>query len=97
VLVQSGRCAAHERQRNRAVDERRGNSSERGYDAAWQRFRAAYLAEHPLCVDCEPRISISTDVHHMKKVRDYPELRLDPDNCMALCHACHSARTKRGE
>ena len=55
--------------------------------------------EAPLCVDCETagRIELASDVHHVEKVRDYPELRLVEANCMALCGSCHSARTRRGE
>ena len=80
------------------VDERRGSARRRGYDSTWERFRAAYLSDHPLCQDCltEDKIEPATDVHHIRKLRDGGE-RLDPQNCMALCHACHSTRTARGE
>lgn len=58
-----------------------------------------FLAEHPLCVDClvSPRMEPATEVHHIRKLRDHPTLRLDPANCMALCRSCHSIRTARGE
>ncbi|WP_373322022.1 HNH endonuclease [Acetobacter oeni] len=36
-------------------------------------------------------------MHHIQKLRDAPERRLDEGNCMPLCQACHSARTGRGE
>lgn len=29
-------------------------------------------------------------VHHIKEVKDYPELALDMNNCEALCKACHN-------
>ena len=28
-------------------------------------------------------------VDHIKKWKDYPDLRFDPDNCRTLCMACH--------
>lgn len=37
--VQSGRCAAHSRQRERW----RGSAASRGYDAAWRRFREWFI------------------------------------------------------
>jgi predicted HNH restriction endonuclease len=29
------------------------------------------------------------EAHHVKTVRDYPELELDVDNGATLCKACH--------
>jgi 5-methylcytosine-specific restriction protein A len=62
-------------------------------------FRAWFLRRHPVCVDCEERgiVRPATDVHHVQKVADYPELELVESNCMALCHEDHSIRTARGE
>ena len=31
------------------------------------------------------------ELHHVKPVALYPELAMDGDNCMALCHSCHLA------
>jgi hypothetical protein len=39
----------------------------------------------------------ATEPHHLKKVAQHPELRLVEENCRALCHEHHSARTARGE
>ena len=67
------------------------------YDRRWQKVRAAYLARHPLCVDCEKagRLTPATDVHHIIKPGDGGD---DSDsNLMGLCRPCHSARTARGE
>ncbi len=75
----------------------RGNSHQRGYDADWRHFRVWFLAqpENKICRDCSRKRA--AHVHHIRKLRDYPHLRLDPENCRGLCHACHSARTNRGE
>jgi len=69
----------------------------RGYDARWRDVRAAYLASHPLCVDClkRGRPVAATEVHHivrLSKGGDHGE-----NNLIALCHGCHSRRTRRGE
>jgi 5-methylcytosine-specific restriction endonuclease McrA len=63
----------------------------------WQRFRAWFLAqpEHVMCVDCKS--NLSQEVHHVVKLRDCPERKLDPANCIGLCSACHRIRTARGE
>lgn len=106
ALVESGYCANHASRviaKQQLYDNQRGSSAKRGYDAAWKRFRKWFLSkpEHALCEDCrdkrEPQLVRSTEVHHVKKVADYPELRLVESNCRGLCKTCHSARTARGE
>jgi 5-methylcytosine-specific restriction protein A len=105
-----GRCDRCDRGK-RARDTRK-SAAERGYDWMWQRFRLRYLSDHPLCVDClnpdplstanafEPpgsRVSAATDVHHIQKLRDRPELKYEESNLMALCSKCHDRRTAKGE
>jgi 5-methylcytosine-specific restriction protein A len=94
-----GRCVGCGKRSQQEADGRRGTARERGYDATWERFRVGFLSEHPLCEDCleAGKYEPATEVHHIRKVRDFPELRLDPTNCRALSHACHSVRTRRGE
>jgi 5-methylcytosine-specific restriction protein A len=77
----------------------RGSSASRGYGADWKRFRAGYLQQHPLCRDCEAagRLTPATELHHLAKPRDNPELRLAASNVLGLCVSCHSRRTGRGE
>ena len=102
AIVDRGYCDACRPFSEQAIQERRrGSAASRGYDRHWQRFRTWYLARHRLCQDCEakpiPLYVAATDVHHVKKVGEYPELKLVEDNCMALCHECHSARTFLGQ
>jgi 5-methylcytosine-specific restriction enzyme A len=81
----------------RALDERRGTAAQRGYGGRWQRYRAMYLRSHPLCVACE-RAGITTpatDVDHIVPRRAGGSD--EESNLQALCHACHSAKTGRGE
>ena len=79
----------HKRADGRYFDALRGSSSERGYDAAWQAMRAAYLSGHPLCERCYPSITVASEVHHKQGIAEAPELRLVESNLMALCHPCH--------
>src|SRR5450759_475378 len=93
-LTDAGRCEAHRIERERF----RGSASSRGYGRRWQRFRTVFLSDHFLCEDCPPNHPRpATEVHHVKKLRDFPELKYAEENCMALCHDCHSKRTMRGE
>ena len=35
------------------------------------------------------------EVHHIKELREYPELALDDDNLVSLCTKCHNMRHGR--
>jgi len=89
-------CPVHKKP-GRVNDAWRGSSTSRGYGARWQRFRGRYLQRHPLCADCLPVPVAATEVHHLKKVAEFPELMYVEENCLGLCKKCHSRRTQRGE
>lgn len=81
-------------------DQRRGNSTQRGYGTRWQKARKAYLAKHPLCVHCEKdgRTALATDLDHIVPHRGDMKLFWDfKNNVQGLCHSCHSRKTGRGE
>jgi len=86
-------------QARRAFERERGSSTKRGYDRTWQKARLSHLMANPLCVDCHAAglVKPAEEVHHIAKVRDRPDLRLDDTNLMGLCAPCHSVRTARGE
>ena len=86
-------------QARKQYDKDRGSREERGYDQHWRLLRIAHLMSEPLCRDCQAigRITAARDVHHIIKIRDDPDRRLDPTNLASLCTPCHSARTARGE
>lgn len=89
----------HKREDRANYDKKRACASERGYDAAWRKVRLHHLTDKPICEDCM-RIFIfspATEVHHIKKLADYPELRDDSSNLLSLCKRCHSVRTAKGE
>jgi 5-methylcytosine-specific restriction protein A len=96
VAADTGYCTAHQKCK---PGENRLTAWRRGYDGAWQRFRLMFLRKNPLCDDClkTERVEPATEVHHLLKVADHPELKLVESNCMALCKSCHSVRTNRGE
>ena len=87
-------------QRRRQYDLGRDTAHRQFFNSdAWRRTRLAFLAEHPLCQDCEAagRLTPATEVHHVAKRADAPERAFDMDNLRALCRSCHSVRTGKGE
>ena len=81
------------------VPENRLPSSQRGYDCAWRMVRRLHLLNNPLCVDCikEKKFTPANEVHHLRKLADFPHLRDEPSNLLSLCKSCHSIRTAKGE
>lgn len=71
-------------------DRDRGTSTQRGYDAAWRKVRAQFLAQNTKCVHCG---AVATEADHIKSIADHPQLRLRWSNLRALCKPCHSRRT----
>jgi len=53
MATANGYCIDCKRVKNQQIDSNRGSSTERGYDAAWQRIRIqAFLRDGWRCVDC---------------------------------------------
>lgn len=94
------KCAEHEaerttqRRKQRHEGDHRGNSSSRGYGAAWQRMRAAKLRRDPLCERCKAkgRTRAANTVHH----KDHDPTNNAEDNHESLCRGCHEAEHGRG-
>lgn len=82
----------NDKERRAAHDRTRPNSADRGYDANWNKFRKDYLNDNPTCarVGCPDR---ATEVHHIRRVRSYPHLRLVAGNVIGLCRYHHSQVT----
>jgi 5-methylcytosine-specific restriction protein A len=100
-----GRCSAHAR----AVDRRRLNAQDRGYDARWQRIRRSFLQRHPLCgmrlngqrpigSQCfdEGRTTAASYVDHQVPHRGDEVLFCDEANFCAMCSQCHHRKTASG-
>lgn len=80
-------------------EEQRPSSAKRMYGRSWRAARLNFLAEHPLCVQClaEGRTVEATDVDHVIPHRGNGTLFWDRSNWCALCHSCHSSKTRRGQ
>ena len=72
------------------IDERRPNSTERGYGHKWRQAREGYLKKHPTCVKCG---APATVVDHIKPHKGDKQLFWDRDNWQALCKRCHDLKT----
>lgn len=86
------RVAVRDRERKARADARRPTARRRGYDRAWERARADWLAAYPSCRWCG---APATLVDHIVPIRTAPERRLDRNNFQSLCAGCHSGRKQR--
>lgn len=95
------RCGAGRRQSRQHYDRHRGSAASRGYGPRWVRFRAAFLAEHPLCSgpfsECEAagRVTAAVVVDHREPHRgDMVKFWAGPFDSM--CERCHNIKTAKG-
>jgi 5-methylcytosine-specific restriction protein A len=85
----TGAASGKAEKRRRYDAEDRDREAKAFYNsAAWRRARSTKLAAEPVCERCGG--AWSKHVHHVKKLKTNPELRLTQSNLMALCHGCHS-------
>lgn len=70
----------------------------------WERCRVAALSrDRYLCQDClkKGRITQAEEVHHIRPLTpdtvDNPEITLNLDNLVSLCHQCHTDRHAKRE
>ena len=87
-------CSAHARQNAQEYERyRRDPATRKRYGRAWKRIRDRYIARHPLCEECEQNgyVTAAEEVHHILPLSQSGTH--DEDNLMALCTACHSAKT----
>lgn len=97
ALVESGRCAAHRSERNRAQAEARGTASERLYGHRWQQARKQFLSEHPLCSDPwsvhGKHLVAAWVVDHWEPHRGNFDKFWDQRLWRGLCRACNNRKT----
>ena len=62
---------------------------------SWKALRDYKLSQNPFCERCSKRGDIvsATQVHHLKDIREAPELSLSYNNLESLCSHCHSSHT----
>lgn len=92
-------CTHHKAKQRQTFDDRRGSSTDRGYDYRWQRARAAFLLLNPLCVMCEAkgRTTAASVVDHIVPHKGDEILFWDSANWQPLCRACHDSDKRRLE
>src|SRR5262245_24246848 len=90
-----GKCDVHRRQAERAY--RQVYDAATLYDRRWQRARKMFLAENPLCGDCQAKgLAVAArEVHHAIPHRGDREIFWQQEHWVALCKPCHSAHTAR--
>lgn len=63
---------------------------------AWKRLRKVKLSMNPICEDPfgdhqKFKTTANGDhVHHIKSIREEPEMRAELTNLMTVCHRCHA-------
>lgn len=93
----ASRCDSCQAARDAAHEQRRGSATARGYGSAWQRTRAAVLAEHQrawpgLCPGWQRPAHPSDDLtvdHVIPKALGGTDAR---ENLQVLCRPCNSAK-----
>lgn len=71
----------------------------RGYGHRWQKARALFLTENPLCRMCEAdgRLTAAEVVDHITPHRGDARLFWDRANWQPLCKRCHDVDKRRQE
>lgn len=89
-LVVRGRCPLHQAEAERRY---RGRGDRAVYHTRrWRILSRRVLAEEPLCRACQ--VELSSDVDHIEPVEDGGPMWAR-SNLQALCHACHSRKTRQ--
>ena len=62
---------------------------------AWKSLSKTQLEQHPICARCNSMGIIKASEHadHIKPVRKFPDLKLEPSNLQSLCLPCHNVKT----
>jgi len=98
-LVQDGACSrCGAVKRNKAREMNRPSARKRGYTTRWDKYRAVYLRQNPLCVRCRAHgiDTPATVVHHRTPVQgEHDPLFWEATNHAALCRECHEIIHKR--
>ena len=81
------------------MSDSRETSGKRGYGSRWQKYRARYLREHPLCVmhSVLGQVVPASVVDHIEPHKGDHKLFWDPKNHQALCKRCHDKHKQRLE
>lgn len=95
-LINARFCDAHaEVEERRYRTYQRDPKINRRYGRAWRTIRAAYVAEHPLCEDCQANDKLTpvAEVHHNVPLEHGGTH--DHSNLRSLCKPCHSRQSAK--
>jgi len=95
-LTEGQFCEEHQKLTDRHYEKyQRDPAVKKRYGRSWKRIRDRYIAEHPLCEQCEKngRITPAQEVHHVQPLSQGGTNEYS--NLMALCTSCHSEITAR--
>ncbi|WP_426454857.1 HNH endonuclease [Paenibacillus sp. S-38] len=95
MLTEGRYCLTHQQQTVRQYDRQVRDPKLVPFykSSAWLTTRrAALIRDNHLCQHClkEQRLTPAAMVHHIQEVRMAWELRLQLDNLVSLCDACHN-------
>jgi 5-methylcytosine-specific restriction protein A len=90
----SSYCKGHKK----LMEKQRPDSSARGYDYEWQKFREEYLKRNPFCIECikNGKLTKSKVIDHIIPHKGDERLFWDEDNMQPLCINCHNRKTGKG-
>ncbi|MDO9565231.1 MAG: HNH endonuclease signature motif containing protein [Candidatus Desulfaltia sp.] len=73
----------------------RDPATRKRYGRAWKRIRDRYMAEHPLCEQCQKdgKFTRAEEVHHIIPLSKGGDS--SNENLMSLCTSCHSKMTAK--
>ncbi|WP_041313997.1 HNH endonuclease [Heliomicrobium modesticaldum] len=89
-------CDKHQKQADSYYNKyERDPATRKRYDRSWKRIRDRYIAEHPLCEECQKagRLTPAEEVHHIIPLSKGGTN--EDGNLMSLCTSCHSAITAK--
>jgi len=96
ALTHGRYCPAHKKAAAKQYEQyQRDPAIRKRYGRSWQRVRAKYVAEHPLCEEClkTDKHTPVNEVHHIVPLSNGGTHA--SDNLMSLCTPCHSIITAR--
>lgn len=89
-------CDKHQKQVDSYYNKyERDPATRKRYGRSWKRIRDRYIAEYPLCEECNKsgRLTPAEEVHHIIPLSKGGTN--EGNNLMSLCTSCHSAITAR--
>ena len=73
------------------------NARKMGYDKNWEKRRANFLLNNPLCVEClkNGKYTPANVADHIIPHKGDKRLFYDDNNLQSLCDSCHGAKSAR--